>query len=90
MRKVSFRFVKVSTLLMCLELETVEPKTEEKTIKEYMEAVISAVKDCVAKANHNHAPSPPLPALRVFYRQDIIGLQTLSKGKSYIYLCHTL
>ena len=57
-----------------------EPKTDEKTVKEFLEALLSAARDCVAKANHNQAPSPELPALRVFYRQDIIGLQTLSKG----------
>ena len=65
------------------ELESVEPKTEEKTVKEFLEALLSAARDCVAKANHNQAPSPELPALRVFYRQDIIGLQTLSKGRYF-------
>ena len=58
-----------------------EPKTEEKTVKEFLEALLSAARDCVVKANHNQEPSPELPALRVFYRQDIIGMQTLSEGR---------
>ena len=62
------------------ELETVEPKTEEKTVKEFLEAILSAARDCVEKANHSEALCPELPALRVFYRQDIIGLETVSKG----------
>ena len=76
-------FSRLKRWLYVVELESVEPKTEEKTVKEFFEALLSAARDCVAKANHNQTSSPELPALRVFYRQDIIGLQTLSKGRNF-------